>query len=601
MLTETTTQKNNDATMPNPSFESFNTGSAFLNWEVPELILSHFRKYIRRFRTITNRAHNRFRNRQWPELRDDSLSRFDLYPESMAALVVQVRALMGPQLHDKDMWREIKRNYSRAITLSLEFELAETFFNSLGRRVFGDVEDREELMFIFSEHEHILRRSGEPIYTTYAVDGQKLEAALRKLLLDYQPKGVPYENLEHDVEKLACRIRKEVLADYDQLPDVRIEMLKPPFYRNQAAYLIGRIYISGIVFPFILPMLHSEKGVYIDAFIADADQMSIIFSFTRSYFMVDVEIPSEFIRFLKVLLPHKSSSELYQSIGFVKHAKSELYRHLLRHLQKTSERFVIAPGIKGMVMSVFTLPSFDFVFKLIKDQFAPQKTTTHAKVKEAYRLVSRHDRAGRMVDTHEFEHFAFEKRRFEPNLLEELLAVAPSIVKLQGETVIIKHLFTERRMIPLNLYLLDAPAEAAQEVMLDYGQSIKDLASVNIFPGDMLLKNFGVTRHNRVIFYDYDEISLLTTCRFLYLPEARHEDEEFSDEPHFAPGKDDIYPEEFRRFLLGNWQTRQAFLEKHGDLFDVHYWRRTQESIKAGEFLTFSPYRPQYQLGRKTD
>src|SRR6185503_2509662 len=110
-------------------------------------------------------------------------------------------------------------------------------------------------------------------------------------------------------------------------------------------------------------------------------------------------------------------------------------------------------------------------------------------------------------------------------------------------------LYTERRMTPLNLYLREVDSRHAQDAIVDYGEAIKDLARTNIFPGDMLLKNFGVTRHRRVIFYDYDELCLLTTCHFRDLPAARDDLEETGAEPWYYVGPHDIFPEEFLTFL----------------------------------------------------
>jgi len=328
----------------------------------------------------------------------------------------------------------------------------------------------------------------------------------------------------------------------------------------------------------------------------DYNDVSSIFSYSRSYFLVDVDIVSETIDFIKPILPTKQQDELYNSIGFEKHGKTVFYRNFERHLLRSSDKFVIAPGTKGMVMSVFTLPSYGMVFKLIKDRFDPPKKVTERIVKEKYELVNQHERVGRMTDSHMFLNMVFDLKRFSPELLEELKQVAASKIVITDNTLEIKHLYVEKRMIPLNLYLETATLEEITHAMDEYGKAIKQLAAVNIFPGDMLLKNFGVTRLNRVVFYDYDEISLLTEINFRKIPEPRNHYEEFSSEPYYHIGLNDVFPEEFGRFLVGDRTIRKIFTDFHGDLFQASYWQEVQERLKRGEILDVFPYKEELRF-----
>ncbi len=321
-----------------------------------------------------------------------------------------------------------------------------------------------------------------------------------------------------------------------QLTDeITIDMVREPFYRNKAAYLIGRIDMANQVRPLVLPILvNSKNELYVDACITDADELSVIFGFARSYFMVYAPVPAALVDFLNQLMPHKTPAQLYTAIGCQKHGKTELYREFLYHLETSDDKFIIAPGIKGMVMSVFTLPSYGFVFKIIKDRFAPQKDITHAMVKEKYQLVKEHDRVGRMADTLDYRNFIFPRERFSDALIEELLDVAPSNIKITSREVHIRHLYMERRMIPLNIYLEQADDEELRNAVQEYGDAIKQLAAANIFAGDMLFKNFGVSRHSRVIFYDYDEISYLTEVNFRRIPPREHQKMKWRQNPGTA-------------------------------------------------------------------
>jgi isocitrate dehydrogenase kinase/phosphatase len=245
---------------------------------------------------------------------------------------------------------------------------------------------------------------------------------------------------------------------------------------------------------------------------------------------------------------------------------------------------------------VFSMPGFDVVFKVIRDRFPEPKRTTREKVMERYDLVFRHDRAGRLVDAQSFDHLSFARERFSPEVLRELLETAGETVSVVGDRVEIRQLYTERRIAPLNLYLREAAPEAARAAVLDYGQAIRDLAKTGVFPGDVLPKNFGVSRHGRVIFYDYDELALVSECRFRELPEPTDPEDETRAEPWFFVADNDIFPEELLPFLGLPPPLREAFVEAHGDLLGVRFWRGVQERLRAGEIPDILPYRADQRL-----
>ncbi len=334
-----------------------------------------------------------------------------------------------------------------------------------------------------------------------------------------------------------------------------------------------------------------------DTLICDEDELSVMFSFTRAYFMVLTDYPHALVDFLQILLPNKKRAELYASMGLHKHGKTVFYRDFLDHLSRTDDQFVIAPGTRGMVMTVFTLPSLQTVFKVIKDEFAPQKNITAQQVRDKYYVVKSHDRVGRMADTQEFQNLTFPVDRFDPELIDELRRLAPSSIEISGNEILISHLYTERLMTPLNLFIDTADEQALHDALDEYGNAIKQLAAANIFPGDMLLKNFGVTRHGRVVFYDYDEICYLTDVNFRDIPEPRSPEDEMAAEPWYAVGPDDVFPEEFRRFLFGRRKIKRMFEEMHGELFEPSYWRGLQTAINDGQVMDVFPYRRKKRFG----
>jgi isocitrate dehydrogenase kinase/phosphatase len=232
------------------------------------------------------------------------------------------------------------------------------------------------------------------------------------------------------------------------------------------------------------------------------------------------------------------------------------------------------------------------VFKVIRDRFAYPKTVIRDEVLAKYRLVFIHDRAGRLVDAQEFRRLRFPRARFSAELLEELERETGQTVHGDGPDLVFDHMYIERRMTPLNLYLRSAPPAAAEQAVLDYGQCIRDLAYTNIFPGDLLLKNFGVTRHGRVIFYDYDELCQVTDCTFRDLPQATNEEDEMRGEAWFYVGENDVFPETFIRFLAFDDAQRAALLRLHGEILTAAFWRGVQQRLREGEFVEVLPYHP---------
>lgn len=552
-----------------------------------------FDAYQLELRQITRRARSRFEAREWRGMQQDARERLDLYPRVIARVVADVRRTLGEAAQDRTLWTQLKAAYTHSIAYRPDFELAETFFNSVTSRILDTVEVNPRIHYVDSDFVAPPPPS-EPVYRRYVARGA-LRVLVREVLADYSL-SVPYQDIDRDAGIVADEIEAQRWAAWGARPVEAIEILTPVFYRNKGAYLLGRVVGGSRLMPLALALLHTGDGVVLDAALTTEDEVSIVFSFTHSYFHVDVECPHEVIQFLKSLMPLKRVAELYIALGYNRHGKTELYRDLLRHLERSTDKFEIAPGDRGMVMVVFTLPSYDVVFKVIRDKIPLPKTTTRRDVLRKYQLVFHHDRAGRLADAQEFEHLAFARDRFSDALLAELTEAAADSVAVRDGQVIVKHLYTQRRMTPLNLYLRDADGAAAHDAALEYGQAIKDLAATNIFPGDLLLKNFGVTRHGRVAFYDYDELCALTDCNFRDMPQARNLDEELAAEPWFYVGDGDLFPEEFLTFMGLQGKAREIFLEAHGDLLSPEFWRRMQARHAAGEVMDIFPYRQERRL-----
>jgi isocitrate dehydrogenase kinase/phosphatase len=551
-----------------------------------------FFDYQTRFNAITRRARERFLARDWSGSFEDAAERLHFYNDVLDSLASRIRKLMGVRLPERSIWTGIKAVYSSLIACSPAWEIAETFFNSLTRRVFATDGVDQAIEFVDTDFD--APPSSAPITVAKTYRGQSLPELLCSALTDAFNETC-WDDLGKTAKLAAARIEAARAAKNSQ-PE--LEIVSSVFYRGRGAYLVGRVLCEGqLPLPIALCLRHeNERGIILDALLHGDVDLAILFSFTRSYFRVVIECPYRLVRYLQQLMPRKRLIDLYNAIGFHRHGKTEFYRDFIAHLRKSSDRFVAAEGARGMVMSVFTLPSYDVVFKLIRDQFDLPKDSTREDVRRRYRLVFEHDRAGRLVEAHEFEHLRIPGDRFDPRVLAELLRDAASIVKMDGGDVVIAHAYVERRLRPLNLFLRENEAEAIAAAGRDYGQSVKDLAASNIFPGDLLTKNFGVTRHGRVVFYDYDELCFLTDCDFRKLPEARTPEDEIAAEPWFSVREHDIFPEEFLQFLSFPGPALAALLRHHGEIFGADFWRAIQRQIRAGEVPEVFPYRKERRL-----
>ena len=548
-----------------------------------------FINYRKQFDEITARAFARFKALDWPGMRADAAARLEIYKNEVDRVESTIRQLLVDQVEDKLLWASLKTEYAARVRARQDRELAETFFNSVTRRIFATVGVDAQIEFVDTDAGTAPDAIKSSVYRSYK--GGKPLVDLTREILDDCALAAEFEDLEQDARRVASRIDKHLRKMGLPAGIDRIDIATSIFFRGRGAYLIGRIRCGQHLVPLAIALLNSDAGTGVDAVLLQQDDISILFSFTRSYFHVASQSPDDLIGFLRSILPHKRVAELYTAIGFNKHGKTVLYRELLGYLSECrQERFEISPGESGLVMIVFNMPNDDLVFKLIRDRFGEPKKVTHHQVKEKYRLVFEHDRAGRLIDAQDFEYLKLDDCHFSPALLAQLQSEAAMSVKIENDQVIITYAYVERRVTPLNIYLQTAETDAAREAVIDFGAAIKDLAVSNIFPGDILIKNFGVTRHGRVVFYDYDEICPLTDCHFRNIPQSASYDDDLASEPWYVVAENDVFPQEFKHFLGLPDHLLQIFLEHHADLLDATFWREAQAAIHAGEMPHIFPY-----------
>ena len=572
-------------------------------YDIARAMLDGFNRHYTLFRQASALAQARFEQADWQGQQRAQAQRIEFYDRRVAEAVDRLRNEFRADELSGATWQQAKLQYIGLLTNHHQPELAETFFNSVTSRLLHRSYFRNDFIFvrpaISTEYIENEEPASQPTYRAYYPTRDTLHETLVRIIHNFRLER-EFEDLDRDVDAVLRAMQSELklpLATWTLRANFQIQVLSSLFFRNKGAYLVGKVINGYTELPMCLPILHNDRGqLVIDTALFREDDLLLVFSFARAYFMVDMEVPSAYVQFLRGLMPRKARAELYNALGLQKHGKNLFYRDMLAHLRHSSDRFRIAPGIKGMVMLVFDLPSFPYVFKVIKDFYPAPKDTSREQIKGKYLLVKQHDRVGRMADTLEYSNVAFPRARLEDELVAEMKHFCPSLIEEDGDMWIIKHVYIERRMIPLNIYLQDAVRDGAQaqieQAVVEYGNAIKDLVAANIFPGDMLWKNFGVTRHGKVVFYDYDEIEYITDCNFRRVPAPRNEEDEMSGEIWYAVGPKDVFPETFGPFLLGNPAVRDVFMRHHGDLLNADFWQGHKDRIVAGQVHDVFPYEP---------
>jgi isocitrate dehydrogenase kinase/phosphatase len=559
---------------------------------IARAMLDGFERHYRLFREASRGAKARFEASDWHGQQRAQRDRIEFYDARVEETTERLRTEFDAGRLADSTWAQVKLHYIGLLVEHYQPELAETFFNSVTTKILDRRYFNNRFLFVrpavATEYLENDEPAAEPTFRAYYPTRDSLHETWRRIVTNFRLEPA-FEDLERDVGRITEAVDAK-LGEVRMRTNFQIQVLSSLFFRNKGAYLVGKIVNGFVETPFAVPILHGPRGLVVDAMLFGEEDLQLLFSFARAYFMVAMEVPSAYVQFLRTLMPGKPVSEIYSSLGLQKQGKNIFYRDFLKHMRHSSDAFRTAPGIKGMVMLVFDLPSFPYVFKVIKDHFAPPKETTREQVMSKYLLVKQHDRVGRMADTLEYSDVAFPLARFDAELVEELRTHCASQLDIADERLVLRHVYIERRMIPLNIYLGDANPEQIRHAVIEYGNAIKDLVRANIFPGDMLWKNFGVTRGGKVVFYDYDEIEYLTDMQFRRIPQARNEEDEMSGEVWYPVGPRDVFPESFGPFLLGHPSVREVFLEHHADLLDPAFWQGHQARIRDGYVHDVFPY-----------
>lgn len=564
-----------------------------LSMAIASTVLTGFTRHFTAFQEVTAGAKRRFENADWEGQREAAQQRIRFYDTRVDDTIAELHRTFSADQLGPLSWQQAKRDYVLLLLDSFQPELAETFFNSVFCRQYDPRFFNSEHIFVRSAVSTDYIESERPSFFVYYPRQNGFRNTIRRIIGACEF-DLPFEDLKRDVNSIAHAIVdyiRHVSQPQRKHLNFQLQIINAPFFRNKAAYIVGRAINGAEIIPFALPILNNEAGgLYVDTVLLGPREVSKLFEFSYVYFQVAHPVPSAIVNFLRRLMPGRSRADLYSAIGYHKQGKTEFYRGFLHHLRYSDDSLDLAPGVKGMVMAVFTLPSYPYVFKIIRDRFAPPKNTDRQTVEAKYQLVKQHDRVGRMADTLEYSYVTFPKHRFTPALLAELQESCANSIRIIGDTITFEHLYIERRMVPLNMEMEVATDEELDALMRGYGEAIKEMAAANIFAGDLLFKNFGITRLGRIVFYDYDEIVYLTECNFRRIPPARFPEDEMATEPWYSVGPNDIFPEEFETFLLTSPRIKRAFMKYHTDLLDADWWVARQNDIRNGILRDIFPY-----------
>lgn len=566
-------------------------------------VFAGFEAMFAQFLNITLGAQSRFERHQYHEVQAAMRERLQVYEHQVKNVSEIIKVVAYNELDCPHTWQRAKSIYADMVKNHENQPIAHTFFNSTFGAIWDDRKIRTVHLFVLKAKYRSIPRSFENLVSRISLQNGFEQAV--KTLVTAQIFRVAFSDLETDVATLhrtlmqGAKHQCKQVYELINLNDGYIEYANSLFFRNKACYLIGRcIAKNGDNMPFAVAILNTQNGLKLDAVMMGADQLSLLFGFARTYFMVDTDQPARYVDYLSVLMPHKQRFELFNAIGFIKHAKTEFYRYKVDTTNNSpiDDKYIIAPGTPGMVMLVFTTAGSDYVYKVIKDKFSAPKTSTKAQVMAKYDFVKQADRVGRLVDTHEFRYLAFDLNRFSDELLTHMRASIGSSMAIANKALVLKHVYVERKMTPLNLYINQCDDKQLNNVMRDYGKAIKELAGANIFPGDMLMKNFGVTRWGRVVFYDYDEICPLTDCHFRDLPSSENSFDELSSESYFDVAENDVFPSQFKVFFSADQQAFSHFCQQHQDLFSPDFWLQCQADINDGQLADVYPYKQSWRF-----
>ena len=554
-----------------------------------------FDGFYRDFCAIPAKAKAAFEASAFQQSLQNSHDRLTLYGERMHALARTLAAEYPDAIAAPELWDRLEQHYTAAVAGRYEADLALAFLHSVRRAVFMDnwtpVDYAVDIKTQSSRDSEVM--------LSRAVDA--VDAGLIQEMLAIPSFDIPFRDAAGDSERAADKVdralRTRGLADRIAAVDV----IRGGFFRNRGVYVVGRIRLhGGSVVPLILALLHDEVGIYIDAVLTDEPEAHNLFSTTRANFIVTNDHYHELAEFLHQIMPKRPLGLHYSSLGFNHFGKVAVMDELTAELADDDAVFDTAVGFPGTVAIGFQVPGSVYNLKVIRDHPTENyKWGDFAGVEsvlEKYRRVHDINRTGSMLDNAIYYNVTLPKSHFASGLLSELVEDASNAVSLRGTTVFFQHLIVQRKMIPLPVFLEQAPREDCERAVISLGQCIKNNMAANIFNRDLDGRNYGVGSHIRVYLFDYDALETFTDVKI------RSNQDRFDGEED-VPGwffEDGVVflPEEIESGLrIADRDLRRLFRSVHGDLLEVEYWQHIQDELRHGNVPQIQVYPESSCLG----
>jgi isocitrate dehydrogenase kinase/phosphatase len=569
------------------------------------LILAAHRDYLAEFNALTANAKEIFENRAWTQGSLDAGRRVQLYRDQVNGTWRKLQRLFPEQAAHREFWVGVRQAFLENVFDDYEADIALTFFYSTMRLAF----DRQDTPVEYADDglaEQCEVGSASPVWRVYPAGPQHLTPSVAQVLETCKFRA-PWENAARDAAAAADRLLAEWNSQMAAGSPHDLQMLEPLFLRDREAYIVGKLREGSRELPVVFALRHEERGITVDAVLAGKEDMrNILFVSTRSTFHVRTNGYREVLAFLDTLAPERGHPAMCAVLGFTHPARVALNQRLRRHLRETGERFTPAPGRVGMAMVVFSPPSFPYVFKVVRDFSSKQAWMGRARIMEIYRWVHEMNRGRLMLDAWVYRNLHFPREFFDERVLRELVASAPSSVRLDGNTVVLKHVYAQRRVQPLSAFFDETRDRASRERAIDaLGAFIKDLAGMGFFMADCygLPFNTGLTHGSNVALFDFDDLGPILRHRFRETPRLADERDELlwnteTDGAWFSVDENDVLVDEWERFLGVPADLQEYFRNRHGDLFTVEYWDQVQRRIMAGKLHFVLPYPGERRLAK---
>ncbi len=563
-------------------------------------ILAEFDVFYSEFRKISPLAQQAFEAREPQTSLALSRHRLSLYSVCVHRMGLELVEAFPAIAMNENFWREVERRYQPLIEGRYEWDLALAFIHSVRRKVY--LEEWRPVDYSQTGLELPTHKHTDDVCRTFA-GGDRIDPATVREILELPGFKVAYRDIEDDARLVAERVNRVLGLDSGEAGPVEaVQMVGAGFFRNRGAYLVGRIVLQGgRLTPFVIALLNSPEGIYVDAVLTTETDTHNCFSSTLANFHVTHDAYHELSRFLHSIMPSRTVGLHYTTIGYNHLGKVAVMNELEQEIESSGEVLQTAVGSPGTVAIGFSTPSSAYNLKVIRDHptdgYKWGEFGGIESVKEKYAQVHDINRTGSMLDNIIYHFVRLDRDWFEPALLANLLEQASESVSLQGDSIVFKFLIVQQRLTPLPVYLETASDRHKEIAVVNLGYCIRNNTAANIFNKDLDARNYGVSRYRKVYLFDYDALEPLGEVK-IRSNQDRFDGEEDIPDWYFEEGVV-FLPEEMEVGLcIPNRHLRRLFREAHGDLMTTAYWERIQREIQDGKVPPVSVYPDERRLRR---